>query len=96
MTIISRIIPAFRYLLTGETPLPDDGRPMHADMFLAGLLSTNDLDSYDCMEAIDAWCHGDWNYAISFLCKDTDGDSEDDDDSDSADEEVLDKSDSWW
>lgn len=70
MNILSRFCLAFRYFWTGEIPLPDDGRPMHTDLFLAQLLEMKDLDAYDRDEAVSDWCHGDWGDALCYLAPD--------------------------
>ncbi len=43
-----------------------DGRPYSMDEFVSKLFAACD-DSFDRHDAIDAWLHGDWAEAISYL-----------------------------
>ncbi len=52
-----------------------DGRPYTMDEFVSKLFVACD-DSFDRHDAIDAWLHGDWNEALSYL-EDPDCPSED-------------------
>lgn len=53
--------------LEGNETVLYDGRPCVMDVFAQALLDKHELDDFDRMAAISAWCEGAWEEALEYL-----------------------------